>query len=500
MTFAAGRPPTRSEGRTRPMAVRFVAAAACGAIASVIIASAASAHPTDEMLQQVYVTPTATGVSLDVELTPGVLVAPEVMALIDRNGNGQIDDAEAAAHAEVLRAATSVGFDGASAPVRLVGLTYPDAALLAAGGGTIKLSLVADAPEAVPASGHTVTVTEAYAPVRTVTQASVVLDGARTVQVDQVTHADDGRTTTVAYRAAIAAATTASSSSSTPAPTTAAAASSGPFLLSALRRPLDSAGALVVLLTASALLGAFHALTPGHGKTLLAAYLVGERGTPRQAVALGGAVTVTHTASVIGIGIAVLAAGRYVVPGVLVPSLEVGAGLLVVLLGLRLVLHRWRERRPDSAAARAHGHEHDHEHHQHADDHDHSHDAGHDHGHHHRHVPDGNRPLGFRSLVAMGVSGGIVPCPEALGVLLLAVAVHRTLLGIGMIVAFSAGLAAVLVGLGLVLVSARSVPWFQRPRLRNPRLTTLLPLCSAMVVTVLGIAMALRGLGSLASR
>ena len=100
----------------------------------------------------------------------------------------------------------------------------------------------------------------------------------------------------------------------------------------------------------------------------------------------------------------------------------------------------------------------------------------------------------------MGVSGGIVPCPEALGVLLLAVGVHRTFLGIGMIVAFSVGLAAILVGLGLVLVSARSVPWLRQPRMGNARLHGLLPLASAAVVTVLGVAMTLRGIGSLASR
>lgn len=187
-------------------------------------------------------------------------------------------------------------------------------------------------------------------------------------------------------------------------------------MFDALRQPLAGPFALVVLLGTCALLGALHALTPGHGKTLLAACLVGERGTPWRAVGLGVTITVTHTAAVLGLGAAVLIAGQSVLPGSVVPLLTVAAGLLVVGLGIRLVRRRWRGA-----------------------------PAGHGHGH----------PRG--GVLAVGFSAGLVPCPEALSVLLLAVGLNRAALGLVMIVAFSVGLAGVLVGLGLVLVTGARV-------------------------------------------
>jgi ABC-type nickel/cobalt efflux system permease component RcnA len=114
----------------------------------------------------------------------------------------------------------------------------------------------------------------------------------------------------------------------------------------------------VVGLGLSALLGGLHALTPGHGKTLIAAYLIGSRATVKHAAALGGIVTFTHTASAIAVGLLALFASQVIVPDILVPVLEVGAGLLVVALGVRLVLERWRLR------GGAHDHHHDHDHQQ----------------------------------------------------------------------------------------------------------------------------------------
>src|SRR3712207_9133421 len=106
------------------------------------------------------------------------------------------------------------------------------------------------------------------------------------------------------------------------------------------------------------MLGGLHALTPGHGKTLLASYLVGSRGTVRHAVFLGGTVTFAHTASVIATGLLALLAGHLIVPDLLVPTLELGSGLLVVLLGARLIRLRWRSLR----LGHDHGHEHGHGH------------------------------------------------------------------------------------------------------------------------------------------
>lgn len=507
----------------------------------------ASAHPTDELLQQMYVTPTATGAAIEVDLTPGVLIGTGFVALLDTDANGTMSTEEGQSFASEFAKALAVSVDGIPTPPRVISSEYPDAAILAAGGGPIKIELtVTPAAGVSPASAgeHTVSVTDTYAPMRTVVQGAVDLPSDRTIEVGAIEHPDQGRTLTVHYRtsagptttpAAATQATTASPGTvpvaikSAGAPSTRTAGSApvvgaparSTYLFDALRRPLGSPGGLVTLLVASMLLGALHALTPGHGKTLLAAYLVGDRGTPRQAVALGTAVTVTHTASVIGIGTAVLIAGRYVVPGVLVPALEAASGVLVVVLGARLLRRNLRRRRTpawlgdhdhslghkyslghDRVHVSAHAHSHDH----HSHDHDlastgnheygHSHD-GHSHDGHSHAVPES---LGFRSLITMGVSGGIVPCPEALGVLLLAVGVHRTALGIGMIVAFSVGLALVLVGLGLVLVSARSSGWMRRRGDMGPRLQRLIPIGSAIVVTALGVALTMRGISSLASR
>jgi ABC-type nickel/cobalt efflux system permease component RcnA len=253
-------------------------------------------------------------------------------------------------------------------------------------------------------------------------------------------------------------------------------------MLDALRHPLTSPWTLLALVGACCLLGALHALTPGHGKTLLAAYLVGDRGTPRQAVTLGTVITFTHTAAVFALGGAVLLAGDRAVPGAVVPVLTVVAGVVVLVLGVRLVRRRWR------TAPSAHDHHHD--------DHGHTHDEhSHDeHGHGHGSVV--TRPPSLRSLATVGLSAGMIPCPEALSVLLLAVGLHRTGLGLVMIVAFSVGLAAVLVGLGLLLVTAAPVLSRVADR-RSGWVTARLPLLSAVVVAILGGAMTVTGIGAL---
>lgn len=256
-------------------------------------------------------------------------------------------------------------------------------------------------------------------------------------------------------------------------------------MLDALHSPLSTPWALLVLIGTCALLGAFHALTPGHGKALLAAYLVGAHSTPRQAVVLGAVITVTHTASVIALGAAVLFAGQFVMPEVLVPVpvLETASGGVVLVLGARLLRRRWLQRDGDGPD---HGHHHEHTH-------PHTHDHGHGALHHHPPV----MPTTFRAIATMGVSGGIIPCPEALTVLLLAIGLGRTALGLTMIVSFSVGLAGVLVGLGLILVSARTgLERFRRPG-SSPVLRWL-PVVSAAVVTALGLTVAVNGVGGLA--
>ncbi len=217
------------------------------------------------------------------------------------------------------------------------------------------------------------------------------------------------------------------------------------------------------------LLGAAHALTPGHGKTIVAAYLVGSRGRVMDAVLLGGVVTVTHTASVFALGLATLYASRSVSLDRIYPLLALVSGALVAGIGIWLFGARWR-------AAR----------------HDHSHLHVHSHGgspNHHHHETTGKG-----SLVSLGFSGGLVPCPEALVVLMISISLRKLGLGLALLAVFSLGLASVLIAIGIAMVLAA-------PALRavagENRFTRSLPVASAAVVTLLGIFLVAEAAGNL---
>ncbi len=276
---------------------------------------------------------------------------------------------------------------------------------------------------------------------------------------------------------------------------------------------------LAFLLTAAliaAVLGGFHALEPGHGKTLVAAYLVGSRGTAGHAVLLGAVVTASHTISVYALGIITLYASRWVVPEQLYPWLGMASGLTVAGLGFALFIRRYlsadshdRDHHHDHDD---HDHDHDHQHghasapihrhtwwggHVHEHVHEHSHEEAHAHGHPHSHQEAHDAPaaaISLKSLCALGITGGIVPCPAALVVLLGALAIHRIAFGLFLIVAFSAGLAAVLIGFGLAMVYARR--FMSRFAARGPLTERWLPLASSAVITVVGITIALQSLAA----
>lgn len=226
-----------------------------------------------------------------------------------------------------------------------------------------------------------------------------------------------------------------------------------------------SLGVVLLSLLVAAFWGAAHALTPGHGKALVAGYLVGTRGRPRHAFALGATVTVTHTAGVFALGLVTLLLSRFIVPEQLYPWLTLASGLLVVAVGLGVLRQRLRA-----------GHAHDH--HRHHHDH-----HGHDDHHHHHH--DHDDALTSRGILGVGVAAGLLPCPSALVVLLSAIALHRVGFGIALIVAFSVGLAATITGIGLVAVLARRA--FSRVRLDGP-VVRALPAVSAAVIVVVGVA------------
>ncbi len=248
--------------------------------------------------------------------------------------------------------------------------------------------------------------------------------------------------------------------------------------LVATRAPLTP-GLIVTSLFVAACLGAFHALSPGHGKTIVGAYLVGARGTARHALFLGLVVTATHTLGVYLLGLATLTASRYIVPERLFPWISVVSGLLVVSIGASLVRTRLRAALNDHA----HGHHHHHEH-----------DHSHDHSHGHSHLPPEGTPVGLRSLLALGISGGLLPCPSALVVMLGAIALGRVGFGLLLIVAFSTGLAAVLSAVGLVLVYARQL--FDRLPVEG-RLLRYVPVASALIISIAGLAILAQALSTM---
>ena len=229
----------------------------------------------------------------------------------------------------------------------------------------------------------------------------------------------------------------------------------------------DRLGVWVIVASLGAALfwGMAHALSPGHGKTIVTAYLVGQRGRPRHAALLGLVVTATHTVGVFALGAVTLVLSRFIVPEQLYPWLNFVSGLLVVLIGASVLRSRLGHRR---AHTHGHGHHHDHDH-----DHDHDH------------------ALSRRSLVAVGVSGGLLPCPSALVVLLAAITLHRVAFGMLLIVAFSAGLALTITGIGLAAVLARGA--FRRVRF-DGRFMSLLPTASALVILAAGLLMTLHAL------
>ncbi len=238
---------------------------------------------------------------------------------------------------------------------------------------------------------------------------------------------------------------------------------------SLIARDRLNVGFVLLSLLVAMFWGAAHAFSPGHGKSIVAAYLVGSRGTPRHALFLGLTVTVTHTIGVFALGLITLSLSQFIVPDQLYPWLNLVSALLIVAVGLSVLRWRVREWRKRDV--------------------EHSHSHGHGHGHSHDHVPD--HALSPRRLLGIGISGGIVPCPTALVVLLAAISLHRVGYGLVLILAFSVGLAAAMTGIGLAAITAKRR--FERVDF-NGGLIRLLPAVSALVVLGLGLAMTVRAL------
>lgn len=235
-------------------------------------------------------------------------------------------------------------------------------------------------------------------------------------------------------------------------------------------------------------LGAVHALSPGHGKTLVAAYLIGARGTLRHAFILGGTVTFTHTISVFLLGLATLVLTQYVVPEKIIPVLGMISGMGIVAIGVWLLqkrIHRLQHERQHH-----HHNDHDHAHHHHYPDHhynahDHHHDHDHSHPHHH-HPPE---EISLGGLIALGASGGLVPCPSALVLLLTAISLGHAAAGLLLLLSFSVGLAIVLIAIGATVLYAKHLlPSSDHAGFRwLPIASAIVIICAGVVVTITAV-------------
>jgi len=235
--------------------------------------------------------------------------------------------------------------------------------------------------------------------------------------------------------------------------------------------------------------GGAHALTPGHGKTVVAAYLVGSRGTMRHAILLGLTTTLTHTLGVFALGIITLFLSRFILPEQLYPWLGAISGLLVVTIGFSMLRDQWQGLNSS--------HHHHHHHHHHHSHHHHHHDDDHSHHHHHHHMPP-DEAITWRSLLALGVSGGLVPCPSALILMLVAIGLNQVGVGLVLVVIFSVGLAAVLTTIGILFVHARR--WLEHLAHHSSTVASkahlwrFLPMASAFFIMMIGLRITVEAL------
>ncbi|MFB6276623.1 MAG: nickel/cobalt transporter [Halothece sp.] len=213
----------------------------------------------------------------------------------------------------------------------------------------------------------------------------------------------------------------------------------------------ETQGQLIAILGAF-LWGSFHALSPGHGKTMVSAYLVGSKANLKQAIVLGLTTTITHTIGVFAFGLIAWLASQYLLTD-LSPWLSLLSGIIVVVIGLTLVRQR--------LATSKHHHHHHHDHHHH------SHSAA-----------------SWRQIFALGISGGLVPCPAATVLLLSTIALGQIAYGLTLVLVFSIGLALTLTSLGVLFIYGKQQ--FQKLPQKLPLLQKL-PILGAIAMTIIGI-------------
>ncbi|MBN1286298.1 MAG: PD40 domain-containing protein [Anaerolineae bacterium] len=453
----------------------------------------ASAHPADMHFQWQTINLTPDAINLVWSIAPGPLLVPSIWDAADQNFDGVVSQAEARAWAAPLLAEFTVALD---ATRRLAwdidAVEWPSSrADFQTGNETIRIHLSAGWP-AGTTGAHQLALDNRYESKISVNWFTVQSAGGvgfhtpdQQKGVLSVEFAIPGDAAPLTYwdsgTPSLSALEGGAAAPPTPPDTRPVA-----ILTGMVQGPEMSPVLYPVIFIIALALGAVHALTPGHGKALVGAYLVGSRGTMRHAAALGGIVTLTHTGSVLLVGALTLVASRFLVPTSVLPVLEIASGLLIVAMGAGLLRGRWRGYRavvrsrvrramlqpdriePGGARVVAVN----------------------------RAIPvAGFMPsvqdvdalsigqINWRSLVGLGVSGGMVPCPDAIAILLVAITINRIALGLMLIAAFSFGLALVLVVIGIAMVRGRRL--LERFDAFE-RIAPALPALSALVVVGLG--------------
>lgn len=447
----------------------------------------------------------------------------QLLETIDRDGNGATPEELAAYAAEVARTLPR-NFDLALAGRRLeVTPLSSDARLVPGQGGldTLRLAVVYRAPVEAASGARAVTFTDRNYTDRIGWKEIVVHPSeGSTAAVDESLTRDLSNALQDYPQSALTSAPSASTAAFDWQPGTGLAApeAAAPLLATTEAKAggtrfdtlLSHRGSLTVILASLAAafgFGMLHALGPGHGKTVVAAYLVGSRGTVRHAFALGLTVTATHTSMVYLLGFITIAASAFIVPERLYLYLGLISGVSVVAMGVALFAARLRRLRPTEGEHRhglfgrphshasaplaapevaAHTHPHDH------DAHAHPHlDEAHPHAA--TESVDSAR-ITWRGLLTLGVIGGLLPCPSALLVMLAAISLGQVLYGMLLIVAFSLGLAGVLTAIGVSLVLGKRLSRLlpTATLARDPSLTralAYLPAASALGIAAAGFLM-----------
>ena len=492
----------------------------------------ASAHPIDMYAQTQSILIGSDGIQIDWKVTPGPLLADAIWSAADQNQDGTISPQEVQAWTAPWLSSETVLFDNQPiAYTQTQDIHWPATVdVMRTGEDSIEMHLLVKLPAGLTGK-HSVVIHNSHLELNSLNWFSVAsqqgmtfdqpaqnngllgfdiyFPNSPTAGTSLLTSWNSGTPNLPSFTNAVSQ-MAGNLSNSNPSPQLAGSPTMVTSALIGLVKmqqfsPLFLIGAFLL----SLVLGSLHAMTPGHGKALVGAYLVGSQGRTRDAVFLGTIVTITHTGSVLLLGLITLIASHYILPALIAPWLEVISGVLVIVFGINLLIQRRhdlarfasnRTKKPvgefsikavtdthDHGSSLLQPHDHDHSH----LDHNHSHEENHDHPHTHA-VPANE--ITWKSLLTLGVSGGLVPCPDAIAILLVAVAVNRIPFGMVLILAFSIGLALVLIGIGIAMV--QGVRFITRSDILS-RFSVYAPVASAVVVSGLGIVLTVSALNSL---